>query len=432
MSGGALAPRVPRARGAVIVLVSRRSRRWLPPAVLIAITLVAPSAQASWLPSGEGRSFARAQQIEAGKVPTTTKTNRSVELTWTASKLAGGGDVTDYLVRRYDAAGGTVQTIGNNCAGGIAVLTCTEEAVPPGDWYYTVTPRLAQWNGPESLPSTTVTIEAPALSLTSPTTLTSLEGDLSGNLRHFVAGQSITFRLDHPAAGTVLTGNASPATIPSDGSASMSVKIPRGTTNGPHTVYAIGNAGDVASAVFNVNVTPPQPTTLALTNGGGGGGGSSGRIATGDWLDITYSQALDVASLCSTWSGNAGNQSVNSDDVVSVTIVSDGAASGNDQLVVATSAAACGGAFAFGSVDLGSPSFVSGDVVFQGSGINRSTIAWDASAFKLTITLGAKLSGPNPGRVNSNVTATYTPAPGIRNLSWTPITGTATTTAIVF
>ncbi len=409
--------------------MSRSHRPWLILAIALALALVTSSAQASWFPPGNGRSFARAQQVQEGPVPTPAPTNRSVEVSWTASKLPGGGDVDDYVVRRYDAATGTVQTIGNNCATAVSALTCTEETVPPGDWYYTVTPRLANWSGAESQASATVTIGAPTLSFTSPTTLTSLEGDLSGNLTQFLPGQSVTFRLDDPSGGTVLTGSTSP--IPSDGSATMSVKIPRGTTNGSHTVYALGNQGDVASAPFEVAVTPPEPTSLALNNGGGTGS-SSGRPGAGDWLDVTYSQALDVASLCSTWSGDSTNQSVTGDNIVSVTIANNAAASGNDKLTVATSAAACGGSFAFGSVDLGSTSFVTGDVVFNGSGTNKSTIAWDASAFKLTITLGAKLSGPNPGRVNTNVTATYTPDPGIRNPSWTPITGSASVTAISF
>jgi hypothetical protein len=51
----------------------------------------------------------------------------------------------------------------------------------------------------------------------------------------------------------VLTGSATPSTIDSADSATISVTIPSGTANGSHTVYAIGSAGDVASAAITVN-----------------------------------------------------------------------------------------------------------------------------------------------------------------------------------
>ena len=43
---------------------------------------------------------------------------------------------------------------------------------------------------------------------------------------------------------------------------------------------------------------------------------------------------------------------------MTIQIVNNGAPSGNDKLVVVNSASACGGAFHFGTVDLGSPNYV--------------------------------------------------------------------------
>jgi hypothetical protein len=235
------------------------------------------------------------------------------------------------------------------------------------------------------------------------------------------------FRLDNPNTGTQLATIVNPVIIPLLGTAAVTVTIPKGATNGTHTVYAVGDQGDVASQSISVNVTPPSPSALAWTNIN-----QAGRAEAGDAVRVTFSQALDVGSLCSTWSGDASNQSIAVDSVVTVRIQNDAAPSGNDLLDVTTTAAACGGQFHFGSIDLGSTSFVTGATTFAGTGANRSSIAWNPTTRQLTVTLGARATGGNPGRVNSSVTSTYTPDPAIRNTSWTPITGTTSFTGVQF
>jgi hypothetical protein len=115
-------------------------------------------AAAGWSLTGSGAGAAKAKTLGSGNVPTATKSGRKVTVSWTASSYTNGGAPAGYFVNRYDASTGAVQTIGANCAGTIAGLTCTENSVPSGSWKYTVTPTTANWRGPESAKSATVVV----------------------------------------------------------------------------------------------------------------------------------------------------------------------------------------------------------------------------------------------------------------------------------
>jgi hypothetical protein len=212
------------------------------------------AATAAWTHSGSGAPFAKAVSMPTGATPTASVSNRSVTVSWSASTMPGGGAVSGYLVQRYDT-NGNVQAIGSACAGTIAALTCTETSVPGGTWRYTVTPVKDNWVGAESSQSSNVSVASPSLTFSSSTTVTSLPTTLNGSIAAFVGGQTVTYRLDDPSTGTVLSGTTSPSTIPSGGGASVTVTIPAGTSNGSHTVYAVGSSGDVSSASITIAVS---------------------------------------------------------------------------------------------------------------------------------------------------------------------------------
>ena len=74
------------------------------------------------------------------------------------------------LLKRYDVATQTSQTILSGCIGTLAATTCVETRVPAGDWVYAVTPVFGtNWRGPESMRSTSVQVAAPRLTLASAT-----------------------------------------------------------------------------------------------------------------------------------------------------------------------------------------------------------------------------------------------------------------------
>lgn len=228
-------------------------------ALALAMAAFPAGAAASWQGSGTGPIYSKAKTMPAGNTPTASVSGRDVTVSWTASALSGGGSLDGYVVKRY-SSGGVQQTIGASCSGTIAALTCTEQAVPAGSWRYTVTAALQSWRGAESAQSATATVASPLLSL-SPSTLTSLPTTPTGQINNFLAGQTVSFRLDNAATGQVLSGSITPSTVPSNGTASASVTLPAGVANGAHTVYAVGSQGDVAGAAVTVSV----PTTISTS-----------------------------------------------------------------------------------------------------------------------------------------------------------------------
>lgn len=163
--------------------------------------------------------------------------------------------MSGYAVRRYQ--GGSPNPAGSACNGTIPALTCTETGVAAGTYRYTITSLHGLWSGAESALSGSVTVNAPALSLTPPTWITSLPTTLPGSVSSFITGETVTWRLDNPSSGPVLAGSTTPAPIPFSGGAITSVTIPNGTGDGAHTVYAVGSGGSVASRSISIDITAP-------------------------------------------------------------------------------------------------------------------------------------------------------------------------------
>jgi len=254
--------------------------------------------------------------------------------------------------------------------------------------------------------------------------VSALPATLTGTVSNFITGQSLTFRLDDPASGPTLTGSAVPASIPFTGGAAVSITLPAGTSPGSHTVYAIGGQGDVAQAA--ITVLGPRPVSLSIANVSG----VAGSPDLGDTVTVKFSERLAVASMCSTWSGDANNQAITSNNVVTVSIANN-TASGNDLLTVATSPD-CVGGFRFGSIDLGSGGFVTTNMTFGGSGGNASKIAWNATTFELTVTLGKGPANTPPGSVVTSVTATYSSPSGLLSSDGGAVTGSTSRFGVHF
>ena len=389
--------------------------------------LTAPVAAAGWVVPSTAGGRGRALIMPSGQAASASVTGRNVTVTWTKSTLPNGTDVQDYQVTRYNASSGASSSPLTSCSGNVTGLTCTETGAPSGSWKYAITPRWNNWVGTTGPQSATVTVATPTLSFSTSTNITSLDAVLSGQVTGYKAGQSVTFRLDNATTGTILQGTATPSSIPTGGQSSVEVTIPRGTSNGSHTVYAVGSQGDVAGTSINVNVPVFIPSSLSLLNGGG----TAGNIQQGDTVDVTYSHAVELSSFCSSWSGVGANQSISSNNTVRVDVLNNAAPSGNDVLRV-TTVGACGGQFHFGEVALGSSAFVTGDTAFYGTGSNKSSITWNNTSRLLTVTLGRRESGPVPGSVVLPTTATYTPDPAIQSTVGAAISGSASRTGVQF
>ncbi len=252
----------------------RRLPGWLLAVILLACAGPAV-ASAAWSGSGAVTGQAQAATMPSGAAPTVSATGHSVTLSWNAGTLLGQS-LNGYTVKRY-SAGGVAQTVGAGCSGTITAVSCTESAVPAGTWTYTVTPLLDSWLGTESSASSAVTIQAPALSITSATTLTSLPATVSASLTGYTAGQTVSFKLDS-ATGTTLTATLAPSSVPASGAATATITLPAGTTEGSHTIYAVGSQGDTASADLTVN--RPTVASAVIAKSAGGLAGSIKRGGT--------------------------------------------------------------------------------------------------------------------------------------------------------
>lgn len=233
-------------------------------AAAAASLLFAGTAVASWNANGSGHGYSGARTLGSPAAPTVSASGRQVTVNWSAPST--GAPSTGYVVKRYDDSNNQA-TIGSGCSGTVTGTSCTETSVPTGTWTYTVTAARGNWRGTESPKSGSVTIAAPELSL-SPTTVNSFPTSLSGQIASFTAGQTITYRLDDPSTGTVLTGSTTPSTVPANGQATASVTIPAGTSNGSHTVYAVGSGGETASRSISVNAPKVTASVIAKSNGG--------------------------------------------------------------------------------------------------------------------------------------------------------------------
>ena len=269
-------------------------RRSLTTGLTCLAVLVAPSAAgAAWSSPGSGGQWARAISLSGGNTPSASVSNRSVTVSWSATTLPGGAPVAGYTVRRY-STGGALQSIGSACSGTVSTTSCVESGVPGGTWRYSVQPKQGNWTGAESSQSSSVTVASPSLTL-SPSTVSTLPATLTGSVAAYVPGQTITFRLDNPTTGTVLSATVTPSTIPAGGGASVSVTLPAGTAPGTHQVYAVGSGGDTTSA-------PVSVTTTILTSALDFRDGSSGALAD---ASATHAFAADGRTFNTTnWSNS--------------------------------------------------------------------------------------------------------------------------------
>lgn len=257
----------------------------------LVVALLPGSALASWVAIGTGTGAGRAETAPTGDVPTVAVTGRNVAVSWSASTFGDGTPVDGYLVARYPSGGGAAQTVGTSCAGTVTTLGCTEAAVPPGTWRYTITPVHGGWVGGEGGTSAVATVGTPGFAFSSSGTITALPATRAGTLSDFLTGETVTFHLD-TAGGPVLTGSTIPDPIGFAGTATTSVTIPAGTADGVHDVVAVGSDGSEASASVTIDTTAPVTTTATI---GKSQGGRPGFVTQGGTYYV-YANVTDAVS----------------------------------------------------------------------------------------------------------------------------------------
>lgn len=269
--------------------------------VWLAVVAMPTTALAAWGGSGSGSGSSLALSMPGGSAPAASASGHSVSLSWSPATFPGGTPVAGYRVTRYDAAL-TPTAAGGACGGTVTTSSCTENGVPSGIWTYTIVPRQGAWSGAESSCSAPVSVGGPSLSFSPNPTIASLPATRSGAVAGFLGGDTLTFRLDDAASGTVLSGSTTPSPIPTDGQAAVAVTIPAGTSDGAHTVYAVGSSGTTAGASIVVDTTAPVVTsTIARTTGA-----SAGFIRQGQTYYV-YANVADATSSVASVSANVAN-----------------------------------------------------------------------------------------------------------------------------
>ena len=241
-------------------MTARRIRFAVMVALAALLGLVCQAALGYWSgagSNGDGNGIAGAATFNQGAAPTASETGSTkVVISWGSSGLSNGVPAAGYVVKRYNQKTGAQVAIGAGCSGTIATVTCTEPETPPGNWEYSVTPVYgSNWRGAESLKSGAVNTGPGSITLSRALfggTVAPLPAVVTGTVSGFGPSQAIGFFLD----GTVpLVGT--PSNVKADGSATISVTLPAGTADGPHSLSARSSSTEASSGIL-VDNTPPS------------------------------------------------------------------------------------------------------------------------------------------------------------------------------
>ncbi|ACL40882.1 conserved hypothetical protein [Pseudarthrobacter chlorophenolicus A6] len=295
-----LATRVP------ALLRGRRSRKltvaWVVAAFLLLLG-TGSAAYAFWASTASSSSAAAAADaLTPGSKPAVSASGSSLSVTWAGGTTVNGRAATGYTITRYAAASGGNGIPGTGgCAGTVTTLSCTEQNVQGGIWYYTVTPAIALWTGVESPRSTGTSNDANAPAATvsgvSPTPNTAGWNSSSPVTVGITADDgasgsgvaSISYVVDGGAQQTV-------------GGAVASVLV---SGDGTHTVSyfatdKVGNAGSVQSQTVRIDTqapTAPGLTVPAYVNlGNAAAVPVSGTTEAGAKITLTATDAAAVHS----------------------------------------------------------------------------------------------------------------------------------------
>ena len=165
-----------------------------------------------------------------------------------------------------------------------------------------------------------------------------------------------------------------------------------------YTLTGADQVGNANSLTITVSV-PIAVTSLTLANGAA----TAGKPEPGDTIAIQFNGPISVNSACSAWANNTADQLLT--DAI-VTILDGGGAHDS----IAFSSPSC--VLHLGTIDLGSTGYApSGQVTFGATG-SGSTIAYSASTYKITITLGTQQSSTLLSTIAASV-ATLHPSSGL-------------------
>lgn len=146
------------------------------------------------------------------------------------------------------------------------------------------------------------------------------------------------------------------------------------------------------------------PDSVSTTNAGA----NVGKMEKNDTITFIWSRVINQPTLCSGWSNAQSTHTVN----MTWTIQNNAGTTGNDVLVPG-STATCTAGLAVGSVDLGSPNYVTSN---GSASSNPTTVTVGTTTTTLTMKLAANPSGA-PGTVTNGSAGTWTPSSAVQDMS---------------
>ena len=224
-----------------------------------------------------------------------------------------------------------------------------------------------------------VDLSPPAVTLTAPddatTVLSRDEVTLSATATHpnFAIG-SVQFAWSRD--GSAWTPVGDPVTSPTAGVYSRTVTLPAGALQLRATATRTGDVTGVSST--RTITVRPEVVSVALVDTA-----TLGLADPGDRVVVTFTDALDPASVCSSFSDPSGPSTATG---LTVTF------SGNPNVVSITGTGTCGTS-GFGTIQVGSTGngrYTRGNQTLTFSG---STLTWDPGTLELRLTLGSTVDG---------------------------------------
>ncbi|RAX44570.1 hypothetical protein DQ354_14620 [Arthrobacter sp. AQ5-06] len=445
------------------------------PWVIIGILLVSgigSAAYAFWQSiSSSNFAAAAGDAVMPGIKPSVSVTGADISVNWAAGSTTGGRAVTGYTVARYDAAtGGSKIPATGACGGTVTALTCSEQNVPGGTWYYTVTPTIALWNGAESPRSAGVSTDTtpPVASVASisPTPNASGFNNSSPVIVNLIAQDnaggsgvaSITYAVDSGSPTTVNAANAA-VTVSGDGthvvsyfatdnagnasaSQNLAVKIDTVAPGRPSIIVpTYVNIANVAGVPVNGTAEPGSTLTLTVTDAGAAHTVSQTVTASG--AGAWTAAGLNLTSLSQgtvTYTAKATDAAGNTGPKVTVTSIKDTLAPGAPSIsaplyvnganvanVPVNGTAEAGAAVTLLVTDAGATHTVSQTATASGTGtwsttgLNLTALNDGAVAYTATATDAAGNTGTSAAVTKTKDTL----APGLPTVSVPPFVNTA-------
>jgi len=263
--------------------------------------------------AGNGDGGTAAATLQQGAAPTVSENgSANVVVRWGSAGLSTGLPADGYVVKRFNAETGSQVPVGTGCSGTVDGTTCNVPGTPVGNWKYSVTPVFgANWRGEEGVKSGAVNTGPGSMALSRELfggTVAPLPATVSGSVSGFEPGEPIEYLLD----GTVpLAG--SPAQVGADGGAAISITLPGGTADGPHSLSAVGVGAEASSGIlvdntaptFAISVLPPPnaagwnrtPVEVGGTPDDGNGSGVAYAKYTDDGSDPKTSPTAQYVTL---------------------------------------------------------------------------------------------------------------------------------------